>query len=107
MSAKPLPEDAMVCAFRNRAALIASGGKADEALSFVRELADLEGKVELRLVIDRDAVTGSAREHDTPARPVILDSKYPGKCKKCGKPYAAGDSVKWLKNVGCFCVKCK
>lgn len=97
----------MVRAFRDRAALIASSGKADEALEFVRDLADLEGKVELRLVIDRDGKAETDREHATPARPIILDSKYPGKCKRCGKPYAAGDSVRWVKLLGCFCLGCK
>jgi hypothetical protein len=95
----------MVREFRDRAALISARKDSAAALEFVQELADLEGKVDLTLRISLD--DPKPREHSNDGRPVMLDSKYPGKCKACGKPYKAGDSVKWLKNVGCFCLGCK
>lgn len=31
---------------------------------------------------------------------MVISSKYPGKCKRCGKPFAAGDQIEWEKAAG-------
>jgi len=43
---------------------------------------------------------------DKADKPVRLASKYPGRCKGCGKGYATGDTIYWRRGHGTCCDKC-
>lgn len=35
-----------------------------------------------------------------------LESKYPGTCKTCGKPYQKGETIEWSRENGTHHTKC-
>ena len=37
---------------------------------------------------------------------VTIMSKWDGQCKRCGKPYAKGALVRWIKGFGCLHPRC-
>ena len=42
-----------------------------------------------------------------PRKPMLLDSKFAGQCRDCGKPHTVGDQISWTPGTkGVQCVRC-
>jgi hypothetical protein len=93
-SGKPLPEDVLVCRWRDWLAIAVHDDA--RAAAFARHLHSLADKVELTLKYAvsapaaREQRTDDERFHGYP-----LESKYSGKCAVCGRAYRAGDPILW------------
>ncbi|HET7540685.1 MAG TPA: hypothetical protein VFK05_12460 [Polyangiaceae bacterium] len=91
MTARPLPEDALLNRFWPTVVSIAHLGKADEALEFVREIALLEGKLHVSIVPGAREIEVAIKAGGFVGLP--MQSRFPGACSVCGGRFAAGADI--------------
>jgi hypothetical protein len=91
MSAKPLPEDVFINNAFHRAAIAIRTNDREAAFDLVNDLHLLEGKVFLTIVPGAREREARAAAAGFVGRPI--DSRFPGTCEVCRKPFGIGAPI--------------
>src|SRR5262245_58830742 len=95
LTASPFRPEADAAAYRACALIRVSGAEVldpTELTALREENAELKRQLAQRAAPSREMRT-----------PIELESKYPGRCKHCGRRYRVGDTIQWQKGIGSWC----
>jgi hypothetical protein len=86
---------------------LASSSVVEEARSAAHMAAQLIRDHQLQVVDPTEKPARRGGPMQDPYDGIVITSKYPGRCKGCGKGYKEGDRVFWKKGVGAWHARCK